>query len=147
MPPGTVVATGSDDVLTVRELDGASYVASSDPHSTNPNACAAVGDGTNRARTLDSDSPMNQNRGIMQLSLLPDAVLLHRIDPGANMRRYYSVRLAPDLFGGCALVREWGRIRRSCSRRIELFEDEGRAQDRLLDLHRAKASRGYVAIG
>lgn len=147
MLPGTVIATGSDDVLTVRELDGAGSVASSDPHSAKPNACAAVGAGTNRARTLDRESLMNQNRRAMQLSLLPDAVLLHRIDPGANMRRYYSVRLAPDLFGGWALVREWGRIGRSCSRRIELFEDEGRAQDRLLDLRRAKTSRGYVTIG
>ena len=83
----------------------------------------------------------------MQLSLLPDAVLLNRIEPAANMRRYYAVHLAPDLFGGCALVREWGRIGRSCSRRIELHASEGRAQDRLLELSRAKSARGYRDAG
>ena len=81
----------------------------------------------------------------MQLSLLPDSVLLHRIDPTVNMRRYYRLNLAPDLFGGCALVREWGRIGQSCSRRVELHESEGLAQDRLLELLRSKTGRGYVS--
>ena len=83
----------------------------------------------------------------MQLSLLPDAVLLHRIDPAANMRRYYAVHLAPDLFGGCALVREWGRIGRSCRREIELFAAEGKAQDRLIAIAKAKRGRGYRDVG
>ena len=79
----------------------------------------------------------------MQLSFLPDAVLMHRIDPTANMQRYYAVHLAPDLFGGCALVREWGRIGSSCRREIELFATEGSAQDRLLAIAKAKRGRGY----
>lgn len=83
----------------------------------------------------------------MQLELLPTDAHLHRIDPSANMHRYYRMHLAPDLFGGCALVREWGRIGLSCACRVELHADEGRAQDRLLELRRAKTARGYVAIG
>lgn len=89
---------------------------------------------------------MIQNRRTMQLSLFPDAVLLHRIDPDANMRRYYAAHLAPDLFGGCALVREWGRIGRSCRREIELFAAEGSAQDRLLAVAKAKRGRGYQDV-
>ena len=89
---------------------------------------------------------MNQNRRAMQLSLLPDALLMQRIDPTANMRRYYAVRLAPDLFGGCALVREWGRIGQSCRREIELFAAEGPAQDRLLAVAKAKRGRGYEVV-
>ena len=80
----------------------------------------------------------------MQLSLLPDSVLLHRIDPAENMQRYYRLNLAPDLFGGCALVREWGRIGLSCTRRVELFAAEGTAQDRLLAITKAKRGRGYM---
>ena len=82
----------------------------------------------------------------MQLFLLPDAVLMHRIEPAANMHRYYAVHLAPDLFGGCALVREWGRIGNSCRREIELFAAEGTAQDRLLAITKAKRGRGYRTV-
>lgn len=82
----------------------------------------------------------------MQLTLLPTDVHLHRIDPAENMHRYYRIALAPDLFGGCALVREWGRIGLSCRREIELYGSEGAAQDRLLVIARQKRGRGYVAV-
>lgn len=39
-------------------------------------------------------------------------ILLHRIDPALNMRRYCRVRIAPDLFGEFSLQRVWGRIDR-----------------------------------
>lgn len=76
-------------------------------------------------------------------------MVLHliRTDPPLNMHRYYRMRLAPDLFGGCALVREWGRIGLSCRREIELHADEGTAQSRLLVIARQKYQRGYVASG
>jgi predicted DNA-binding WGR domain protein len=38
------------------------------------------------------------------------AVHLHRIDPARNMRRFYRLDVQPDLFGGFALVKEWGHI-------------------------------------
>ena len=82
----------------------------------------------------------------MQLSFLPASVHLHRIEPDENMHRYYRMHLAPDLFGGCALVREWGRIGQSCRREIELHASEGAAQDRLLVIDRAKRKRGYVSV-
>ena len=79
----------------------------------------------------------------MQLSLLPTAVHLHRIDAAQNMHRYYRMTLAPDLFGGCALVREWGRIGVSCRRAVELHATEGLALDRLVEIARQKRVRGY----
>lgn len=39
---------------------------------------------------------------------LSDAVRLERIDPERNAYRFYHGVLWPDLFGGVALVREWG---------------------------------------
>ena len=82
----------------------------------------------------------------MQLDLLPTDVLLHRVDPSENMRRYYRLHIAPDLFGGCALVREWGRIGQSCRREVELHDTPGRALDRLVVVARQKKGRGYVVI-
>jgi predicted DNA-binding WGR domain protein len=38
------------------------------------------------------------------------AVHLIRIDPACNMRRFYRLDVQPDLFGGFAVVKEWGRI-------------------------------------
>jgi predicted DNA-binding WGR domain protein len=40
------------------------------------------------------------------------AVTLYRIDPSRNMRRFYRLDVQPDLFGGFAVVKEWGRIGR-----------------------------------
>jgi predicted DNA-binding WGR domain protein len=37
-------------------------------------------------------------------------VHLRRIDPARNMRRFNRLDVQPDLFGGFAVVREWGRI-------------------------------------
>jgi predicted DNA-binding WGR domain protein len=39
-----------------------------------------------------------------------NAVHLHRIDPARNMLRFYRLDVQPDLFGGFAVVKEWGRI-------------------------------------
>jgi predicted DNA-binding WGR domain protein len=38
------------------------------------------------------------------------AMHLARIDPARNMRRFYRLDVQPDLFGGFAVVKEWGRI-------------------------------------
>jgi predicted DNA-binding WGR domain protein len=36
--------------------------------------------------------------------------VLHRIDPGQGIRRFYSLMIERDLFGAVRLVRKWGRI-------------------------------------
>ena len=39
-------------------------------------------------------------------------IYLTKIDAARNLARFYSLDLQPDLFGGWALVRRWGRIGR-----------------------------------
>ena len=47
-------------------------------------------------------------------------VHLARIDPARNMCRFYRLDVQPDLFGGFAFVKEWGRI--GARGRSRLFE-------------------------
>ncbi|QOL82599.1 WGR domain-containing protein [Pseudooceanicola spongiae] len=78
-----------------------------------------------------------------QLELFPATLRLTRIDPGQNTRRFYRVALQPDLFGGCTLIQESGRIGQAGRVRAETFANEGVAVDALIDLRRQKARRGY----
>ena len=79
----------------------------------------------------------------VQLELFPATLRLTRIDPARNMRRFYRLALQPDLFGGCSLIREWGRI--GCGGQIkrEDFPSEGPAVDAMIAMQRRKALRGY----
>lgn len=80
---------------------------------------------------------------MQQLELFPEPIRVERIDPDQNMRRFYRLRLQPDLFGGVSLLREWGRIGTAGRQMIDRFEDAGTAIDALLDIYRAKRKRGY----
>lgn len=71
------------------------------------------------------------------------AVILHRIDPSRNMRRFYRLDVQPDLFGLWLLMREWGRIGRPGQTRIMSFVSKDEAQDALQNQRRAKEKRGY----
>ena len=84
---------------------------------------------------------------MQQLELFPEDIRIERVDPEANMYRLYRVRLMPDLFGGVSLLREWGRIGIQGRKRIEMFEDAGRAADAMVALYRAKQKRGYQLAG
>jgi predicted DNA-binding WGR domain protein len=79
-----------------------------------------------------------------QLELFPTSLRLTRIDPAQNMRRFYRLALQPDLFGGCTLIREWGRIGRGGQMKLEEFASEGQAVDALLTTQRRKVRRGYA---
>ncbi|WP_417714959.1 WGR domain-containing protein [Roseibium sp. SCP14] len=71
-------------------------------------------------------------------------LLLLRIDPNKNMRRFYAMTVQPNLFGGSSLIRTWGRIGNSGQLKVELFEDKAtalRARDRLA---LTKQRRGYI---
>jgi len=69
---------------------------------------------------------------------------LTRIDPSANQYRFYSLRIDPDLFGRWSLVRQWGKLEASGGTlRIDSFETEGEALDRLTQLVDQKQKRGY----
>ncbi|WP_352231112.1 WGR domain-containing protein [Paralimibaculum aggregatum] len=55
------------------------------------------------------------------------------------MRRFCRLALQPDLFGGCTLIREWGRIGRGGQMKREEFASEGQAVDALLAMDCRKA--------
>ena len=78
-----------------------------------------------------------------QIEMFPSRLRLVRQAPAENIHRYYALEVQPDLFGGCALVRAWGRIGFSRTTRIELHADEGQALDALGDWERRKLRRGY----
>tara|TARA_B100000378_G_scaffold268620_1_gene255918 strand:+ start:521 stop:811 length:291 start_codon:yes stop_codon:yes gene_type:complete len=78
-----------------------------------------------------------------QLDVFPSSVDLKRIDPSLNMRRFYSMSVQPDLFGGVSLVREWGRIGSRGQILLERHDDEGRAVNALMKLSATKKRRGY----
>ena len=58
----------------------------------------------------------------------------------------YRVVLWPDLFGGCTLVREWGRIGQPGRLRRDLHDSEDQAAAALEEIERAKTRRGYRAV-
>ena len=80
-----------------------------------------------------------------QLDLFPASLHLRRIEAERNMRRFYRLGLQPDLFGGCTLVREWGRIGYGGNLRFDRYPDEGQAVDALITLATAKGQRGYAS--
>lgn len=54
----------------------------------------------------------------------------------------------PDLFGGAALVRQWGRIGTTGSQCLDLYPDEGMAINALSKMVRYRQKRGYtLAVG
>ena len=73
--------------------------------------------------------------------LLP--VLLTRVDPSCNMRRFYSLALATSLFGECGVVRHWGRIGTSGQSRTDWYGEHQEAETALHARLRAKRRRGY----
>lgn len=70
-------------------------------------------------------------------------VQLRRVDPTQNMRRFYSLTLQPDLFGGCDLVREWGRIGQAGTVMRNSFPSPEEAQQALEVMRREKEKGGY----
>lgn len=81
---------------------------------------------------------------LIQREVFPTDLLMQRIDPAHNMRRFYSMTVQPDLFGGATLVREWGRIGLRGRMKLENHADEGRAITALMALAAVKQRRGYT---
>jgi len=73
-------------------------------------------------------------------------LVLHRIDAACNMARFYAMSIEPTLFGGEALVRNWGRIGTQGRYRMDWFEDKAAAEMALARLARIKCGRGYVPV-
>jgi len=74
-----------------------------------------------------------------------NAVTLHRIDAARNMARFYALDVQPDLFGGVALVKQWGRIGARGRVSSEHHADEASALDALEKQAERKRRRGYAS--
>jgi predicted DNA-binding WGR domain protein len=51
-------------------------------------------------------------------------LVLHRIEPGQGIRRFYSLMIEPDFFGTIRLVRKGGRIGTKGQELVEIHADE-----------------------
>jgi predicted DNA-binding WGR domain protein len=78
-----------------------------------------------------------------QLEIFPDEILLKRVAPDRNMRRFYLMTVQRDLFGRGALVTEYGRIGQAGRVRVTHHEDEALALTALAKKAETKRKRGY----
>lgn len=68
---------------------------------------------------------------------------LTKKNPEKNQRRFYGLHLAPTLFGGWSVVREWGRIGSQGTIKTDFFDSEDEALEAMEDLKGKKLKRGY----
>jgi predicted DNA-binding WGR domain protein len=74
-------------------------------------------------------------------------IVLRRIEPQRNMRRFYALSLQPDLFGTVSVVKEWGRIGQPGTVRYVICSDETAARAALALRMSRKIKRGYKRVG
>ena len=74
-----------------------------------------------------------------------DETLLFRIDSARNMRRFYVVRVEPNLFGEMTVLRSWGRIGTRGQVLRETYASVAEAEQAALRQIGKKAKRGYSA--
>lgn len=68
---------------------------------------------------------------------------LTRMRPEANMKRFYSLEITDDLFGGALLIRRWGRIGAIGREHREWFSDPRDAVETRRLWAERKKKRGY----
>ena len=68
---------------------------------------------------------------------------LHRINPDANMARFYCIDLVPTLFGKVSVLRRWGRIGTCGRTHIETWPSAGEAEAAANRTLRQKSRCGY----
>lgn len=73
-------------------------------------------------------------------------LILRRVRPEQNERRFYRLEVTADLFGTVLLLRNWGRIGCDGRRRHETFSDRESAAAALDRLAATKQRRGYVMV-
>lgn len=72
---------------------------------------------------------------------------LHRIDPEANMARFYCIDVAATLFGDVSVLRTWGRIGTHGQTSIETCTTVEEAERAASQTLRQKMRRGYLPVG
>jgi predicted DNA-binding WGR domain protein len=73
-------------------------------------------------------------------------IQLTRSKPSSNLHRFYSLHLAPTLFGEWAMVMEWGRFGSPGTVREQVFPTEQSAEAALTKRVTAKTKRGYIRV-
>ncbi|MBP1807606.1 WGR domain-containing protein [Rubellimicrobium aerolatum] len=73
----------------------------------------------------------------------PAPLLLTRVDPACNMRRFYSLALVTSLFGEAGVARQWGRIGAQGQRRTDWHASLEAAAAELERMAGRKRRRGY----
>lgn len=71
---------------------------------------------------------------------------LRRIEPAADMARFYEVTVVPTLFGEWSVIREWGRIGQSGTVREGVVGTHVEAESLLRKWVEAKKKRGYSIV-
>ena len=71
------------------------------------------------------------------------SVVLDRIRPAQNRRRFYAASVTADLFGNILLFRNWGRIGTAGRVRFDLCSGTTEAKTAFDELARTKHRRGY----
>lgn len=75
---------------------------------------------------------------------LPARICMRRIDSDRRMARFYVLAIEPTLFGGYAVVREFGRIGRSGRVISQLYASADEAVKVFQRQRQAKERRGYA---
>ena len=70
-------------------------------------------------------------------------VMLRRVNPAINMKRFYSLTVERDLLGATVLVKAWGRIGKAGRVALEPFPDEDAADNAMRKTVSMKMKRGY----
>ena len=73
-----------------------------------------------------------------------EPLVLRRIRPDHNERRFYVLVMTADLFGDVVLMRQWGRIGTGGKQRLDRHNNLASAADSFERLARSKRRRGYV---
>ncbi|MEP3427972.1 MAG: WGR domain-containing protein [Hyphomicrobiales bacterium] len=76
-----------------------------------------------------------------------DRTFLTRVDASHNVARFYWLSIEPDLFGGYALQRSWGRLGTWGQTRSSQVHDLETARSHINRLAMQKLRRGYVVDG
>lgn len=74
------------------------------------------------------------------------ACYLLKIDITKNQQRFYNMHIAPTLFGGWSLIREWGRLGSGGTLRITPFDTEQQASEALEKIRFSKEKGGYISV-
>lgn len=76
----------------------------------------------------------------------PTRLVLRRIRPARNERRFYHLEVMTDLFGTILLHRQWGRIGTDGRTRRDPYPDEASAVGALTLVAARKIRRGYRSL-